>query len=72
MGQMLYRRNDDGNAVEIAGQARHGVLDRMSGDIVYRSRLGGYRETHEWAEKRARGDRYEVVELNGDGTLRRD
>lgn len=53
---------------------RAGVRDRLTGDIVYKSRLGAYEEVHQRAEhwcKTHLGDRGEIVELDPDGFVRR-
>ena len=45
---------------------RHGVKDRMSNDIVYRTKIGGYCETHLRAEKWCKqhiGERGEIIEI---------
>jgi hypothetical protein len=44
-----------------------GVKDRMTGEIVYKTRKAFYRDAHARAEKKARslgcGDRFAIVEL---------
>jgi hypothetical protein len=50
---------------------RHGVRDRLTGEIVYRSRPGTYYETHQRAErwcKRHLGERGTIIELTGGTT----
>jgi len=54
---------------------RHGVMDRLTREVVYRTRLGSYQETHDRAErwcKRNLGERGTIVELGDKGSVLHD
>ena len=45
---------------------RHGVMDRMTGEVVYRTKRGTFEETHKRAEKWCRHnlkERGTIVEI---------